>query len=65
MKYNIVFLFAIIASLACLQLAFAALAAFPLDNLGPSPDAAPNADPSADPFLPIIDKLLGGLLGKK
>nr|UWM23041.1 antimicrobial peptide U-VVTX-Vp2a [Vespa velutina] len=65
MKYNIVFLFAIIASLACLQLAFAAPAAFPLANPGPFPDAAPNADPSADPFFPIIAKLLGGFLGKK
>nr|A0SPI1.1 RecName: Full=Vespid chemotactic peptide 5h; Short=VCP 5h; Flags: Precursor [Vespa magnifica]P0DRA0.1 RecName: Full=Vespid chemotactic peptide VT1; Short=VCP-VT1; Contains: RecName: Full=Vespid chemotactic peptide VT2; Short=VCP-VT2; Flags: Precursor [Vespa tropica]ABI94580.1 vespid chemotactic peptide precursor [Vespa magnifica] len=65
MKYNIVFLFAIIASLACLQLTFAAPAASPLANPGASPDAAPNADPLADPFLPIIGKLLSGLLGKK
>nr|P0DRA4.1 RecName: Full=VESP-VB2; Flags: Precursor [Vespa bicolor] len=65
MKMSILFLFALIASLACLQLTFAAPAASPFANPGASPEAAPLADPLADPFMPISGMLMSGMLGKK
>ncbi|KAI4502178.1 hypothetical protein M0802_002860 [Mischocyttarus mexicanus] len=66
MKFNIVaFLFTIIASMACLQLAIAAPEASPealAESLsGPNPNPTANADPSAEPILGTILGLLKGL----